>query len=474
MPTPLGRLACQQNPLLFELETTVVSCEPCEGLFKVVLEDTVCFPTGGGQPNDTGFIASTHTSDDEKKVQILDAQRVAGHAVHFVDSPLQPGQKVRVSIDTERRTDHMQQHSAQHLLSAIAFKEFGWDTVGWNLSGSGRCSVEFSAPAGIAPPDATLLDKLERLANAAIRMGTAVVVEEAVTDTSLFRSREGSAEPTPSDDPDKGLLRFIRIAGYDINACCGTHVPNLGMLQLLKILGMENSARSATKSKKGKAEKTEDENLKPINARVFFVAGNRALEHYTTLVTVSKDLSGLTGGTTEDKLVSAIQRQLELLKATQKELSRLRMDSISISVGKIKDLLSSPSEKPRMLTYLPPHDANPLAANMAGELLVAFSNSLRPLVALTSPALILLSSLPDAAATVDVPLILSGTKPEIEGFAEFLVSEAGDKVKGNIVPGKDGWTRWQGKWISPVKRKEVDAWLAKWTAQVGGDITRIG
>ncbi|XP_013407920.1 alanyl-tRNA editing protein Aarsd1-B-like [Lingula anatina] len=127
-------LSCQQDSYLRELSTRVKSCVPArlqtvvngkkqklEG-FEVVLEDTVLFPEGGGQPDDRGKINS---------VDVHRVTRRGAEAVHFVQSDLEVNSEVKVTVDWTRRFDHMQQHSAQHLVTAIAEQKYGYKTTSW-------------------------------------------------------------------------------------------------------------------------------------------------------------------------------------------------------------------------------------------------------------------------------------------------------------------------------------------------------
>ncbi|KAM4715133.1 LOW QUALITY PROTEIN: alanyl-tRNA editing protein Aarsd1-like [Anableps anableps] len=110
---------CQRDCYMKEFVTSVVSCCPAELKqevngrketlkgFNVVLQDTVLFPEGGGQPDDHGLIG---------EVPVLRVTRQGPDAVHFVTSPLEVGQEVRVKVDWERRFDHMQQHSGTRKL----------------------------------------------------------------------------------------------------------------------------------------------------------------------------------------------------------------------------------------------------------------------------------------------------------------------------------------------------------------------
>ena len=102
---------------LLEFDATVV--EHAEDAYHVVLDRTAFYPTSGGQPNDTGRLAAA---------RVVDVKEAGDRIVHVVDTPVPLG-TVHGSVDPARRLDHVQQHSAQHLLSAIAADRFGWETV---------------------------------------------------------------------------------------------------------------------------------------------------------------------------------------------------------------------------------------------------------------------------------------------------------------------------------------------------------
>jgi misacylated tRNA(Ala) deacylase len=95
-----------------------------EGKYEVVLEDTVLFPEGGGQPDDRGKING---------VDVVRVLRRGSTAVHLTQEPLQEGAEVDIEVDWGRRFDHMQQHSAQHLITAIAEQKFGHKTTSWHV-----------------------------------------------------------------------------------------------------------------------------------------------------------------------------------------------------------------------------------------------------------------------------------------------------------------------------------------------------
>ena len=117
-------LACQRNSYLKELRSVVLSCRKVAEKYHVVLDDTVLFPEGGGQPDDRGRIGN---------VVVEQVFRDGNKAVHVVSKPVNENESYDCSIDWNRRFDHMQQHSGQHLLSAIADFKYGYKTTSWDL-----------------------------------------------------------------------------------------------------------------------------------------------------------------------------------------------------------------------------------------------------------------------------------------------------------------------------------------------------
>jgi len=203
-----------------ELATEVVRAGEREGRPFAVLADTVLYPEGGGQPADRGRLGD---------VAVVDVQRVEGEIVHLLATPVAPG-PVTVRVDWQRRFDHMQQHTAQHLLTALASERFGWRTTAFHL-GVIQSDIELDAPS-LAP---ARLDALEEAVVAEIRAArpvTARRVSQAEYAALAVRSRG-------LPDGLTGDIRLVEIAGIDVNTCGGTHVRSTAEIEGLKLLGTE-------------------------------------------------------------------------------------------------------------------------------------------------------------------------------------------------------------------------------------------
>ncbi|KAB0796006.1 hypothetical protein PPYR_10067 [Photinus pyralis] len=227
---------CQSDSFLKEFTSKVVSCTEAKLVtsidgkeqtvdgYEVILDDTILFPEGGGQPSDHGLINTS---------KVYQVKRVGDKAVHFVNNPLIEGEDARQLVNWERRFDHMQQHSGQHLISAVIEQEFGFQTLSWYL-GEQVSYIELDTPTF----DSSQIRQVENRVNEHIRAAKPVRVE-------VYKSASEVKHMDISGLPDDhvGDVRVIIIDGIDTNMCCGTHVTNLSQLQVVKMLGTEKSKR---------------------------------------------------------------------------------------------------------------------------------------------------------------------------------------------------------------------------------------
>ena len=139
--------AFDSDPYRTELTVAVIRVAAHDARTYVVLDDTILYPEGGGQPADHGWIGET---------PVVDVRRSGDEIRHYVDQPLDAGSMV-LRLDWERRFDHMQQHTAQHLITALAADELGWQTTSFHL-GATISDVELDAPE-IADDDLRRLEE---------------------------------------------------------------------------------------------------------------------------------------------------------------------------------------------------------------------------------------------------------------------------------------------------------------------------
>ena len=245
------------------------------------LDRTAFYPTSGGQPFDTG------TLEEAKVVDVFDQED--GTVGHALDRELQKHSRVRGRIDWDRRFDHMQQHTGQHVLSAAFQKELGAVTVGFHLGATSATidlDKELSATQ-IANGEAAANNVLWENREVCVRFVTAI---------------EAARLPLRKEPAREGDLRIIEIKDHDLSACGGTHVSRTGAIGMIAIVGSERF--------KG-------------GARLEFVCGQRALRAYRGL----KD--AVSGGVRllsvlPEELPAAIEKLQTASRIQQKTQNALR------------------------------------------------------------------------------------------------------------------------------------------------------
>ncbi len=186
----------------------------------VYLDRTAFYPTSGGQPFDTGSIAG---------VPVVDVADEDERVAHRLAAPL-PAGPVDCSVDWPRRFDHMQQHSGQHLLSAVFEELFGLKTVSFHLSAESS-TIDLEGPA----VDARALQETELRANQ-------LVFENRPVAVRFEPAAQAQGLRKPSDR--EGLLRIVAIDGLDRSACGGTHVRSTGEIGAVMLRRMEKIRQS--------------------------------------------------------------------------------------------------------------------------------------------------------------------------------------------------------------------------------------
>ena len=205
------------DPFLKEFTATVLSCEQGKNGWQVVLDRTAFYPEGGGQPTDFGTLGGAHVTDVREKEGII---------VHTCDSELPVGDTVTGVIDWERRFDHMQQHSGEHIVSGIICARYGCDNVGFHL-GKDIVTIDFNHD--ISPDD---LPAIEAQANAFIWSDTPIDIR-FLEGEALQQAEYRSKKFIP------GTVRLVAFPGADCCACCGTHVLRAGQVGFIKLLSCQ-------------------------------------------------------------------------------------------------------------------------------------------------------------------------------------------------------------------------------------------
>ena len=262
-----------QDCYLREFRARVV--EAADGGRRVYLDRTAFYPNSGGQPFDTGTLGGARV------IEVIDEEeRVA----HVLDAAIAAGE-VAGEIDWQRRFDHMQQHSGQHLLSAVLEELFKIPTVSFHL-GAEVCTIDVTASALTTHQ----IDKAEERC--------AEIVSQA---RPLGITFEDAAAGLRKESQRTGTLRVVAIEGVDRSACGGTHVRTTAEIGAVAIRKTERIRG---------------------NTRLEFVCGLRALRQarsdFRTLQELSRQLSVPAAET--PALVAA---QLERVKALEKANQRL-------------------------------------------------------------------------------------------------------------------------------------------------------
>ena len=205
------------DPFLKDFTATVLDCQPGKNGFVVTLDRTAFYPEGGGQPADHGTLDGAAVTDVHEKNGVI---------LHNVDRAVEIGKTVASTIDWDRRFDHMQQHSGEHICSGIICGRYHCDNVGFHM-GMDMVTIDFNADI----PWEELLE-IEAQANR-------YICEDHPIDIQFHRGAELDTIDYRSKKPLDGDVRIVAFPGADCCACCGTHVLRSGQVGLVKFLSVQ-------------------------------------------------------------------------------------------------------------------------------------------------------------------------------------------------------------------------------------------
>lgn len=230
-------LSCQRDAYQRTSNSTVLACKPFRDepnggseYSILTLRDSILYPEGGGQPFDLGTCGGM-------PVQSVQAGEEDGLVEVVVPAPIAAGSTVECVVDWERRYDFMQQHSCQHLFSAVMWEMFRADTVKWEL-GSRNVAVDFQAPEGEGLSlTEEQIRRVEERVNHYIRdnrvLSFDVVSRDQLADVPYLRGVPKGAASNFQE------LRIVTIEGLDANPCGGTHLKSTSEIQVFTIISDE-------------------------------------------------------------------------------------------------------------------------------------------------------------------------------------------------------------------------------------------
>ncbi|PMD52965.1 ThrRS/AlaRS common domain-containing protein [Hyaloscypha bicolor E] len=326
----VGDLACQRDSYLRTLDSEVTSCiewsppktngsknsskngTPAPGpgkLYLIEFMDSVLFPEGGGQPTDHGTIIPI-SSPSVEPIAVNSIQRQGLRCVYQSPQPLDPGTRVRQEIDFRRRWDHMQQHTGQHLLSAIMDKYDNLESVGWGMGAEGDINY-IDLPR---KPTDEEMQTIQEKCNEAIRNNLSITVETP---------DDAKSDSLPEDyDKEGGVVRIIKIGDIDANPCCGTHLQQTSHIGLILLHHTQS--------------------IRGTNCRMYFSAGDRAIKLASSSIRSLRSIGGtLSSGMGTEEVLGAAKKMSDNLTESRRKEAKLLLEIAKYEAERVKADLKS-------------------------------------------------------------------------------------------------------------------------------------
>ncbi|KAI1123415.1 threonyl and alanyl tRNA synthetase second additional domain-containing protein [Nemania abortiva] len=423
----VGALACQRDSYLRALESEVVSCvkltpQPADrkngqktkaspsavpsgplpsDVWLIEFADSVLFPEGGGQPSDYGTILPLSPPSSES-IPIRYVQRQGLRCVCHSPTPLVLGTKVRQEVDYDRRWHHMQQHTGQHLLSAIMDRYDGLTTIGWGM-GQGDSVNYVDLPQ---KPSAEEMQDIQRKCNEAIRENIVITVTTPAN---------AKSNKLPEDyDKEKGLVRVISIGDLDQNPCCGTHLAQTSHISVILLHFTE-----AVNSKR---------------CRLYFSAGDQAIRLATKSIEALRVTAlALSSPNSPEEVTTGVKTKIAAVSELKKQEKSLLAEIAKFEGDRVKSTIQSGKNA---WVYRAKNGLDFLN-------LVAFEVK----DAVKTPQVVVLAG---GEGRAGGPIVILGQDEPVATFAG-KVKELLKDVKGG---GRGG--KWQGK-VPEWKKEELEA-----------------
>jgi len=240
------------SPYIKKWDTTVKKTISKDNEYYIVLEETAFYPHGGGQPSDSGSISDIPVLD-----VFIEGTEIF-HKIEYIPNTLNGHSTVTCKLDWSRRFDHMQQHSGQHLLSAIFRENLQANTISFHL---GKEDVTI---------DLDKTDFTDEQLAAVEREVNEQIYQNRQIHTYFITNEQLKTIPVVKEPTVKDNIRIVEIEGIEYNACGGTHVSRTGEIGMIKLF---------------KAER-----LKEFT-RIHFKSGYRALDDFRKTIQITDMLA---------------------------------------------------------------------------------------------------------------------------------------------------------------------------------------
>lgn len=274
-------IECRETTRKFDEKENIV--------YGIVLDKTVFFPEGGGQPADKGWM---------NEAEVLDVQKEEDVILHYVKEPFAVGEDVVAKLDFAVRYERMQNHSGEHLFCGLIHKLYGYENVGFHMS---KDSVTVDVNGVLSAED---FIKLEKLANEGVDANVEIkAVYPDCPEELEYRSKLDLTED----------IRVVIIDGYDACACCAPHVGSTGEIGLIKVMDFM-SHRGGT--------------------RFTLKSGAWAREDYRM---IHEEIGGImrTFSSKREECHMAATRVSEQLKAQQETITQLKRQITTLYIDKL-------------------------------------------------------------------------------------------------------------------------------------------
>lgn len=275
----MKNLLYYQDPMQAEFTANVVKTGSQEGRSYIVLDNTAFYPTGGGQPHDTGWI---------NDIEIIDVEKIDEEIRHYTNDVVSNiSGEIFGKLNWARRFDHMQQHTGQHILTAAFVELFDIPTTSFHLG------------AEIITIDLTIGDVTDAQLAAVEDRANEIILENRPVETKWITKDELAQYNLRKDVTVDEDIRLVIIPDYDYNGCGGIHPTSTGQVGMLKILATEKMKKQI---------------------RIHFVCGKRVLNQLAMRKNVLSDVARQLSAP-EESAADALRKFVQAAKVAEKSLA---------------------------------------------------------------------------------------------------------------------------------------------------------